>query len=92
MEAEDVIELLNLLEQEGIGVVVDGGWGVDALLGRRTRLHDDLDIAIEHKHVVKLRRLLELKGFREIPRPNSSDFNFVLTNASDRKLMFIPTH
>ena len=23
--------------------VVDGGWGVDALVGRQTRAHDDLD-------------------------------------------------
>jgi lincosamide nucleotidyltransferase A/C/D/E len=86
MKAEDVIELLDLLEQEGIGVVVDGGWGVDALLGRQTRAHDDLDIAIEHKDVVKLQRLLEPKGFREIPQLNSSDFNFLITNPVGQKV------
>ena len=41
MEAGDVIELLKLLEQQEIGVVVDGGWGVDALLGSQTRPHDE---------------------------------------------------
>jgi lincosamide nucleotidyltransferase A/C/D/E len=86
MEAEDVVTLLNALEQERIGVVVDGGWGVDALLGHQTRQHDDLDIAIENKHVVKLRRLLETKGFREIPHPNSSDFNFVLAAGIGQKV------
>lgn len=30
-------------------VWLDGGWGVDALLGRQTRPHDDMDIVIEQK-------------------------------------------
>ena len=86
MEADEVVALLNVLEQEQIGVVVDGGWGVDALLGRQTRPHGDLDIAIEHKHVVRLRRLLEAKGFSEVPQPGSSDFNFALADGLDQKV------
>lgn len=46
MSAKDVVELLQLFQQNGIEVFVDGGWGVDALLGKQTRLHTDLDIAL----------------------------------------------
>ena len=55
MESNDVIALLNVLEQEGIAVVVDGGWGVDALLDQQTRPHD----------VISWR---SLRGSRWIPR------------------------
>lgn len=78
MKAETVIELLELFRAHGIGTVVDGGWGVDALLGEQTRPHDDLDIAIEHKDVPKLRELLGERGFVEIPRDDTRDCNFVL--------------
>ena len=42
MNASDVVELLNRLEEHGIDVWLNGGWGVDALLGHQTREHDDL--------------------------------------------------
>jgi Aminoglycoside-2''-adenylyltransferase len=44
MTAKDAIELYKLFEQHGIKVWIDGGWGVDALLGHQTRKHDDLDV------------------------------------------------
>jgi lincosamide nucleotidyltransferase A/C/D/E len=78
MKAETVIELLELFKAHDIGVVVDGGWGIDALLGEQTRPHDDLDIAIEHKNVPKLREILGARGFAEIPRDDTRDCNFVL--------------
>lgn len=86
MEAGYVIELLKLLEQRQICIVVDGGWGVDALLGHQTRPHEDLDIAIEHKDVSKLRKLLARKGYKEVAQPDTSAFNFVLGNARGQKL------
>lgn len=49
MKAETVIELLELFAENGIETVLDGGWGVDALLGFQTREHSDLDIAIPHR-------------------------------------------
>lgn len=51
MSAEDAIELYNLFRSHGITVWIDGGWGVDALLGRQTRHHEDLDIALRHSDV-----------------------------------------
>jgi lincosamide nucleotidyltransferase A/C/D/E len=48
MKADDVVRILDALEAHGVPVAVAGGWGVDALLGRQTRAHDDLDIVIDH--------------------------------------------
>jgi lincosamide nucleotidyltransferase A/C/D/E len=78
MNAETVIATIKLLKDNGIDVVVDGGWGVDALLGKQSRVHDDLDVAIPHKDVPKLRKILSKIGYLEIPRDDSSDCNFVL--------------
>ena len=57
MSGEAVVQLLQLFEQHGIEVFVDGGWDVDALLGEQTCSHTDLDIALQHKDVPKLREI-----------------------------------
>ncbi len=44
--SDGVAEILERLAVRGIEVWVDGGWGVDALLGEQTRSHDDLDLVI----------------------------------------------
>jgi lincosamide nucleotidyltransferase A/C/D/E len=44
MSADAVVQLLQLFEQHGIEVVVDGGWGVDALLGEQTRLQGSVQV------------------------------------------------
>lgn len=86
MNATDVVAMIQLLVENGIQVHVDGGWGVDALLGEQTRPHEDLDIAIPHKDVPLLRRLLAARGYREIPRDDSWECNFVLQDDSGRTL------
>ncbi len=86
MNAEKVIEIIKLLESNSIETVVDGGWGVDALLGEQTRRHDDLDVAISHKDVPKLRKILAEKGFTEIFRDDSRDCNFVLQDINDNQI------
>ena len=86
MSAQDVVKLYDLLEANGIHVCIDGGWGVDALLGRQTRAHGDLDIAIQHKDVPKLRELLAAKGYREVSRPDTRDCNFVLGDDRGREV------
>ncbi|HKY54251.1 MAG TPA: nucleotidyltransferase family protein [Anaerolineales bacterium] len=78
MTANDVIEFVKLLSEHNIDVCVDGGWGVDALLGEQTRIHADLDIAVQHKDVHQIRTLLEARGYKDIPRDDTRDCNFVL--------------
>ena len=45
MTATEAPAVLDILERAGIEVWVDGGWGIDALLGLETRAHRDLDLA-----------------------------------------------
>jgi lincosamide nucleotidyltransferase A/C/D/E len=86
MTAEDVVEIVRLLDQNHIAVCIDGGWGVDALLGEQTRTHSDLDIAIQHKDVAQVRALLEARGFQDVPRDDSWECNFVLGDAQGRQV------
>ena len=86
MSAEDVVKFLRLMEENGIEVHLDGGWGVDAVLGRQTRSHEDVDIAVQHKDVPALRRLLNARGYCELPSTDAKDFNFVLSDSHGRKI------
>ncbi len=47
MNADEVLRILDALEDNAVTYWLSGGWGVDALAGRQTRPHDDLDIAID---------------------------------------------
>ena len=78
MTSRDVVDLYERLQNLGIAIWVDGGWGVDALLGRQTRTHKDLDIALEWKDVPKLREVLSAKGFKQVREDNQ--WNFVLAD------------
>jgi lincosamide nucleotidyltransferase A/C/D/E len=83
---KDAAELIALLEQNGLEVYVDGGWAVDAVLEEQTRPHEDLDIAISHAQVPRLRALLAARGFREEHRDDSWECNFVLVDEGGRRL------
>ena len=86
MNAVDVVSLYTELENLGITIWIDGGWGVDALLGEETRPHQDLDIAIQEKDVSKLRQLLQIRGFNEIKLKEARPWNFVLGDESGREI------
>ena len=78
MDLPELLALLALFETHGITVIVDGGWGVDALLEKQTRPHGDLDIAVDHRQVPLLRTLLEARGYKDVPRDDTRECNFVL--------------
>ena len=63
MTATALIELLELLESEEILVWLDGGWGVDALLGSQSRPHRDVDLILCITDVPKLQAVLGRIGF-----------------------------
>ncbi|MGH3426401.1 MAG: nucleotidyltransferase domain-containing protein [Mycobacteriales bacterium] len=58
MDADDVIEVLDRLDAAGAEYWIDGGWGVDALLGIQTRQHDDLDLGVRLSDVPRVETLL----------------------------------
>jgi lincosamide nucleotidyltransferase A/C/D/E len=54
VDSRQVLEVLALLAAEGIVGWLDGGWGVDALLGEQTRRHADVDLAVDAAAVDRL--------------------------------------
>ena len=88
MKIQDVVEIVSLFEDAGMLVVIDGGWAVDALLGQQTRVHEDLDVAVLHADVPKMRALLSERGFVDVPRDDTWECNFVMGDANGRLIDF----
>jgi lincosamide nucleotidyltransferase A/C/D/E len=63
MTADGVLELLDRLRDAGVRAWVDGGWGVDALVGTQTRPHADLDLVVALADVARIRASLEPVGY-----------------------------
>ena len=76
MTLRDVIEIVQLFNQHRI----------DAFLGEQTRPHADLDIAIQHRDSPQVRALLEARGYSEVHRADSRDFNFVLSDPQGHQI------
>lgn len=86
MRSEDVVELYRALDQAGIAIWIDGGWAVDAVVGRQTRSHNDLDVAIEAKALNTLRLFLADRGYRETRSNDASQWNAVFGDGVGRKI------
>jgi lincosamide nucleotidyltransferase A/C/D/E len=84
MRAQDVVEILDCLGVAGVRVWLDGGWGVDALIGRQTRGHDDLDLVIPLGESDLARRAFTVLGFELIE--DESTLCFVACDADDRRV------
>ena len=78
MKANLVVRFCAEMERVHIPIWIDGGWCVDALLGRETRTHSDLDIVVEANDVAKLVGALKAWGFRNDTRREATPWNFVL--------------
>jgi lincosamide nucleotidyltransferase A/C/D/E len=63
MSAEDAVAILDRLEGAGLAVWVDGGWAIDAVAGRQTRSHDDLDLVARLEEIPALERELAALGY-----------------------------
>jgi len=86
MDARSVLEVITSLDHAGVRVWLDGGWGIDALVGKQTREHDDLDCVIALSDAALAREALAVLGFAvtldELPT------RFVLRDRSDRRVDF----
>jgi lincosamide nucleotidyltransferase A/C/D/E len=86
MDAPSVLTIVTALENVGVRVWLDGGWGVDALVGEQTRDHDDLDCIIALTDAPIARDALAALGFAvsldELPT------RFVMRDGSDRRVDF----
>ena len=84
--AVDVVEFYDLFKRNGIVIWVDGGWGVDALVGEQTRPHADLDIAIQTKDLQRFDELLTERGFVLQDRDDTTPWNYVLGDERGRDI------
>jgi lincosamide nucleotidyltransferase A/C/D/E len=83
MSAGNVLDLLGRLDEHNISYRLDGGWGVDALLGRQTRDHHDLDLVVAVEDVPRIESLLSKHGFAQ--QPDEPGF-LVLRDAGGRQV------
>ncbi|GLY25409.1 hypothetical protein [Micromonospora sp. NBRC 101691] len=63
LDADEVHAVLDALASAGCPAWIGGGWGVDALVGRQTRSHRDLDLLIPADREAAALRSLGLLGY-----------------------------
>ena len=78
MSVDRVHWFLALFDELGVEVWIDGGWGIDALLGKCTRNHGDLDIMIAWTDSALLTEALLARGFVHIYTADRKSRNFVM--------------
>src|SRR3954454_12434989 len=84
----DVESFFELTDSLGIEVWLDGGWGVDAHVGRQTRPHSDLDIALKSADSPVLEKALAARGFVETELEHRRPENFVYGHRDGRQIDF----
>lgn len=60
---ENLFEILGLLNSMNIKYWIDGGWGVDILLGNQNREHRDVDVDFDADYTEELLRVLKSVGY-----------------------------
>ena len=78
VRTEDACEIIKCALQNDIKVYLDGGWGVDALLGRESRIHNDIDLFVELKHYRDYIHVIKQHGFREMTTDYTTDGHTIL--------------
>jgi len=86
MTRRDVLYFYQSWVDLGLTIWIDGGWGIDALLGEQTRAHKDLDITLQEKELPALLRHIAAEQFVEIPKHDSRAWNFVMGDPLGREI------
>ncbi|WP_190232789.1 nucleotidyltransferase domain-containing protein [Streptomyces avicenniae] len=88
MTGEDVREILRVLRAAGADVWIGGGWGIDALVGKRSRPHRDLDLMHRADQEPAVLAALAAAGFAETldQRP----VRFVVADGAGREIDLHP--
>ena len=64
--ASEVLTIIGWLTERETVYQVNGGWGVDALVGRQTREHGDLDVFVDAGVVPDLIEWLASRGYEPV--------------------------
>lgn len=59
----DLMEVLNLLDSLNMRYWIEGGWGIDILLGKQNREHRDIDVDFDGEFTKALLDKLKEKGY-----------------------------
>jgi lincosamide nucleotidyltransferase A/C/D/E len=83
VQSADVVRVLTALNEADVDVWVDGGWGVDALIGRESRRHKDLDLLVFVADVERAAEVLVEQGFGHLAGPSPAG---LYCDAADRRV------
>ncbi len=61
--ARQVLQILQIFKDIQAHVWIAGGWGVDALIGKQTRAHNDVDIAFDIQDEEKIIKTFYQLGY-----------------------------
>lgn len=87
MPAAEVVFLYKKLQENGIKIWIDGGWGVDALLEKQTRLHQDLDIVIQEKDLSRFSEIIEGYGYQnDLEDKEATPWNYTVKSVKGYKI------
>jgi len=86
MNASEVVRLYGELDAIGIRIWLDGGWGVDALLGYESREHGDVDVVVQESDLSRLRGYLTEHGYRDAERDDTRAWNFVMAKPTGEQV------
>jgi lincosamide nucleotidyltransferase A/C/D/E len=88
ISAETALAVLADMADAGIDVIVDGGWGIDALLGHERRAHGDLDLIVALSRVPDAVRALRRLGF--VPVADTLPVTLVLAAPAGQRVDLHP--
>ena len=81
--------LHDRFERQGIEYWLFGGWAVDFHVGRVTRPHADVDVAVWQRNFVDVDRLLRGAGWVHRPQPGEDGYTEYVNGAMHLDLAFL---
>ena len=84
VRTEDACEIIKYALQNEIKVYLDGGWGVDALLKRESRIHNDIDLFVELKQYHDYIYVIKQHEFEEVNTDYTTDGHTVWKDDKQR--------
>ncbi len=91
ISADDLLEVVGVLERAELWYRLDGGWGIDALLGEETRERDDVDLVVDRAELDRYRTTLAAIGFEhDAEAQPGPPARFVLRHREGRRIDLHP--